>query len=238
MSALPHCICHMVSSIDGRLLVDRWTPHAAGSKDELITRHYEAIGDRLDADAFIVGRTSLAEFDGVESSTPSLGERRARPAFRADGVSGQWAVVMDSQGKLRYGSGQAEEAPIISVLSHAVTDDYLDTLRSQRVSYVFAGDDGRDIAAALTNLREMFGVNRLLLEGGGVTNGTFLEANLIDEFSVLVYPGIDGRAGGPSIVEAQVPASRPVAAGLGLTFIASEVLDDGFVWLRYQTTRQ
>jgi len=236
MSTRPYCICHMVSSIDGRLLVDRWTPHATGSKDDLITQHYESVGDQLNADAFLIGRTSMAEFDEVDSSEPSVGTAHVRPSFRAQGVSGQWAVVIDSQGKLRYASGAVEGAPIISVLSHAVTDDYLETLRAQRVSYVFAGEDGHDIVSALAELRSTFGIERLLLEGGAATNGTFLEAGLIDEFSVLMYPGVDGRSGGPSIIEAKAAPDRPVGHGAALAFIAAETLDHGFVWLRYKVS--
>ena len=42
-------------------------------------------------------------------------------------------------------------------------------------------------------LGAQFGVRRLLLEGGGHINGAFLDAGLVDEVSLLIAPGIDGR---------------------------------------------
>ena len=61
----------------------------------------------------------------------------------------------------------------------------------------------------------------------------FLKAGLIDEFSILIFPGVDGLSGVPSIVEAQgEPGDRP-AAGQALRLLGSEVLDEGTVWLRY-----
>ena len=40
-----------------------------------------------------------------------------------------------------------------------------------------------------------FGAKKLLLEGGGAINGAFLKHMLIDEFSTLIYPAVDGVAG-------------------------------------------
>jgi riboflavin biosynthesis pyrimidine reductase len=233
MTNRPYCICHMASSIDGRLLVDRWSRHVDGSTASRVGAIYEATGDRLGGDAFLIGRASMAEFDGVVTGAPSAGEVRKRPSSRSQAASGNWAVVIDSQGKLRFPEGNVEGSPILCVLGNSVADAYLDDLRSKDISYVFAGDDGHDIADALREMRTAFGIERLLVEGGAVTNGYFLQAGLIDEFSVIMYPGIDGRAGGPAIVDAHVPADQPVHTGLRLRHTHTETLDDGFVWLRY-----
>ncbi|CAO4141166.1 hypothetical protein PKCBPO_00812 [Methylorubrum thiocyanatum] len=48
-------------------------------------------------------------------------------------------------------------------------------------------------------LGETFGIETLLLEGGGAINGAFLKAGLIDEISVLIHPAVDGLAGVQSI---------------------------------------
>lgn len=229
----PYCICHMISSIDGRLLVDRWTPHVDGSKSSRVGSAYESTGDQLDGDAFIIGRTSMSEFDGVEVAGPSVADSKLRASYRAPGASGIWAVVIDSKAKLHYAKGDVEGSPIVCVLSDAVTNAYLEELRSKGISYLFAGTDGRDIVHALAELHDTFGVERLLLEGGGATNGTFFEAGLVDEISLLIYPGIDGRSGGPAIVEAGVPADKPLFPGLQLRHTATQTLDDGFVWIRY-----
>jgi riboflavin biosynthesis pyrimidine reductase len=72
-----------------------------------------------------------------------------------------------------------------------------------------------------------------LLEGGGTINGAFLKAGLVDETSLLVYPGIDGLAGVPSIFKYGGVGERP-AAGRSLRYLAAETLDGGMVWLHYR----
>jgi riboflavin biosynthesis pyrimidine reductase len=49
------------------------------------------------------------------------------------------------------------------------------------VSYIFAGEQDLDLGLALEILNRELGIKRLLLEGGGVSNGAFLRAGLIDE---------------------------------------------------------
>lgn len=44
-------------------------------------------------------------------------------------------------------------------------------------------------------LNEIFNIKRLGIVGGGNINGAFLDNHLLDEVSVLVGPGIDGRGG-------------------------------------------
>jgi riboflavin biosynthesis pyrimidine reductase len=49
------------------------------------------------------------------------------------------------------------------------------------VSYIFAGEQDLDLGLALEILNREQGIKRLPLEGGGVPNGAFLRAGLIDE---------------------------------------------------------
>lgn len=236
MSAMsrPLVICHMMSSIDGRLLVDRWTLHADGGGLSGISRMYESCGQQLAADAFIIGRRSMSEFDQVQIGDASVGPAKARRPYRDSEAHGRWAVVLDPGGRLRYAGPRVEGEPVLAVLSTQVTDVYLAELRRHGVSYAFAGKDGRDLDAALTVLHEVFDVDRLLLEGGGVTNGRFFAAGLVDEMSLLIYPGLDGRAGSPAIIEAEVVPGLPVFPGMKLQSMSTQVLAAGYVWLRYQ----
>lgn len=144
-----------------------------------------------------------------------------------------WAVVIDTSGKLRYESGHTDENPIVAVLSERVSGHYLSYLREKGVSYVFAGPDGSDIDHAVQVLGSEFNVQRLLLEGGDVTNGHFLSSGLINEISIVVYPGVDGHAGGPTIFDAKVKPSNPVLTRASLKHLSTETLEHGFVWLRY-----
>jgi riboflavin biosynthesis pyrimidine reductase len=122
----------------------------------------------------------------------------------------------------------------VVVLSETVSDAHLAGLRSERVSYIFAGKSQLDLALALDTLNRELGVERLLLEGGGGANGAFLRAGLVDEFNLIIYPVVDGAKGAPSVFdssEAEADQRSPVTA---MSLESSEVLKGGVVLLRYR----
>ena len=65
-----------------------------------------------------------------------------------------------------------------------------------------------------------------------------LAAGLIDELSLVIYPGIDGLASAPSIFEyLGGPDARP-ARGQSLELLSMDNLGHGVVWLRYRFHKQ
>lgn len=230
----PKIICHMVSSVDGRLLVGRWTPSAAGIGAGLLHRHYEEVAGRLGGEGWIVGRTTMAEIAKGEPRVPSVVPGDLRGTHVADRKGRDLAVAVDPHGKVHYGRDDVGGDHVVAVLGEGVPDAYLAELREDGVSYLFAGPDGRDLAGALDTLGEAFGVRTLLLEGGGAINGAFLKAALIDEVSLLVHPAIDGLAGVPSIFDYRGGPDEKPAAGRALRHVHTETLEGGTVWLRYR----
>ena len=77
----------------------------------------------------------------------------------------------------------------------------------------------------------------LLLEGGGGINGAFLKHGLIDEFSTLIFPAVDGVAGSQSIVDYRGPEGDRPGAGQSLRLTHCETLEGGMVWLRHAVER-
>ena len=65
--------------------------------------------------------------------------------------------------------------------------------------------------------------------GGGHINAGFLAAGLLDEVSILVGAGIDGRGGMGAVFDG-LPMERGVTP-LKLTSV--KVFESGAVWLRY-----
>ena len=59
--ARPHIICHMGTSIDGRLHPSRFTAAAAGISRDTLRGHYERIHDSFGADGWIIGRVTMNE---------------------------------------------------------------------------------------------------------------------------------------------------------------------------------
>ena len=120
------------------------------------------------------------------------------------------------------------------VLTEQVSDAHLAGLRSEPVSYIFAGKHEIDLALALEILNRELGIKRLLLEGGGGSNGAFLRAGLVDEISLAILPAVDGARGAPSVFDSSDKDAGVPAPIESMTLQSSQVLDGGAVWLRYQ----
>jgi riboflavin biosynthesis pyrimidine reductase len=223
----PYVICHMLPSIDGRIVLRDWKLSNA-------TREYEKTAATFDADAWIIGRISMEPYAG-KARVPARrnGERIAREDFIAAHDASSYAIAIDPSGKLTWRASDIDGEHVITILTEAVSDDYLAFLQSKGVSYLFGGKSRIDLAKVLRKLRARFGIEKLLLEGGGKINGSFLAADLIDELSVLVGPVADGSIGTPTLFD--VEDRRSPARNLKLLSIEKRAGD--IVWLRYRVRR-
>ena len=228
-----HIICHMISSVDGKLVSAKWSrpTHPVD-----ISGIYESVASSFNAQGWIVGRTTMAEYDaGVREGAPAqTDEIKNKKAFKGNRNDRALAIVFDPKGKLHYGSDHLSTGEhIVSVLSDNLSNQYLQELRSVGVSYVFQGKGRTALSHALESIEKLFDVKTLLLEGGGIINGAFLEAGLIDELSVLIYPGLNGVYGSDSIIGYQGQNPAP-AEHAHLQLIAAQTLSAGMVHLHYR----
>lgn len=229
----PKIISHMICSIDGRLIPGRWSKPDPKGEQDLILPIYDEAAQRLGGDGWIVGRRTMEPMvKRCEGAAESQASTLPEP-HRAERSAGALAIAIDLQGKLKPEEGHVLGDHYVSVLAGKVNSKVLSELDAAGASYVFAGMDGADLNAAMESIGSIFGVQTLLLEGGGVTNGQFLKAGLIDEISLLVYPGIDGLAGTPSIFEFVGQSDEKPADGKFLRFLSSEVMRGGVCWMRY-----
>lgn len=224
----PHVILHMASSIDGRIVPGNWPEGPTA----MLSGIYEVIHRQLKGDAWIVGRVTMAEFAQGEPVPAKASGPLPRQTWRAPGAAtGPFAVAIDQGGKLHLNIDRVNGDPLVCVLTEAVDDDHLAELRRDGISYIFAGKSELDLARAVEILGAEFGVERLLLEGGGGINGSFLSAGLVDEISLLVCPVADGLAG-PTVIDR---TSGPKGSSLKLT--ALDRLDGDVVHLRYDVVK-
>lgn len=82
-------------------------------------------------------------------------------------------------------------------------------------------------------LYDKFNITSISLQGGGIINGAMLAEGLIDELSLVIYPGIDGLATSPSIFEYLGASDELPVSGQSLELLSSEARENGIVWLRY-----
>jgi riboflavin biosynthesis pyrimidine reductase len=84
------------------------------------------------------------------------------------------AIAIDPSGRLHYGKDNVGSDHAVAVPGEQVSDAYLAELREEGVSYIFASPKGDDLALVMEHLAAVFSVRKLLLEGGGGINGSFL----------------------------------------------------------------
>jgi riboflavin biosynthesis pyrimidine reductase len=223
----PHVICLMAASVDGRTLHSRWRPKGAGS--EL----FEQVHDELAGDAWLVGRVTGQEFAKGRPYPAAPGESFPREPWLARRAAGCYGVVLDAHGKIGWGRSDIGGDPIVVVLSEAVSDAHLAGLRGEGVSYIFAGKSELDLDLALEILHRELGIQRLLLEGGGGTNGALLRAGLVDELNLILCPAVDGAKGAPSVFDSPDQDEARRAPVTAMTLLNSRALAGGAMLLRY-----
>lgn len=218
----------MGPSIDGRIVTSNW------DVSKTLGAEYERTAETFDADAWIIGRISMEPYAG-KGTIPRRKSREpiARTDFIAPHNADSFAIAIDPSGKLRWTSSDIDGEHVITVLTEEVSDNYLAFLQEKGVSYLFGGRSRIDLTKVLPKLSRSFGIRTLLLEGGGKINGSFLDADLIDELSILIAPVADGSSGTPALFD----STKKKGPARALKLISSEKRRGGIVWLRYKVVR-
>jgi len=199
----PYIICHMVQSIDGKVTGEFL------SKDECAaaTEVYYQINRDYKPDGFACGRV-IMEGSFTNGWYPDLSEFCTTDITEEDYVSpaakGFYAVAFDRKGRLGWKDAYIydydpgyNKSHIIEVLCTGADKRYLAYLQKIGVSYIFAGDDDLDLVLVMEKLKKLFGINKLLLEGGSIINGAFERSGLVDELSLVVAPVIADKTDKP-----------------------------------------
>ncbi|MDB6034678.1 MAG: bifunctional deaminase-reductase domain protein [Verrucomicrobiales bacterium] len=218
----------MVSSVDGKI-------DGESLRDVMPEGEYEAIGEKLNGDAWICGRTTMQQHFAEPKPFVSKSKKPAgpQPVFVARKAK-SYAVSVDTKGKLLWASGDLDDDHLICVVSERAPKDYLEMLRDRKISYVVSGKESVNLRNAVNQLGKHFGIRTLLLEGGGHINGGFLEAGLVDEVSLLMVPGVDGRHDISAVFDGMNP-SRKAAVPLKLKSVDKR--KKNALWLRYSVVR-
>jgi len=227
-SQRPYIICHMASSVDGKI-------DGSSLRSVMPPGEYEALHRKLGGDAWICGRTTMQQHFSekelfVSTTNTPAGPQPSYVARRSE----SYAISVDTHGKLRWSSNDLDGDHLICIVSERAPSDYLEMLRKKKISYVVSGVSSVDLTEAVKLLSEHFGIRTLLLEGGGHINGGFLEAGLVDEVSLLLLPGIDGRHDIPAVFDG-VADSKHAAVPLKLKSV--EQRENDALWIRYEVLR-
>jgi riboflavin biosynthesis pyrimidine reductase len=218
----------MVTSIDGRLHPSRFTASPDGTRREW-SEEYEKLHASMKADAWLVGRVTMAEMSKAGPHAPSGPWKVERPMHVAKTDAATFAIALDSSGKLHFQGGKLSGDHVIVLLGRDTPDSHLAELAADGVSYIVSAGAEFDIPGLLEVLAREFGIKHLVVEGGAKTNGAFLAAQVVDELRVLVAPALDGAEQVQGIVEYR----NGLAGVVRLKFKSAELLGHGVVQLWY-----
>lgn len=222
----PYIICHMMTSVDGRI-------DCAMTENLPGVQEYYATLEALQAPSRVSGRvTAELEMALPGSFTSSVSTPLGKEASSKKQAAAGYEIVMDTKGTLLWEAAE-EEQPLVIVTSEQVSKEYLAYLDSKNISWIACGRRQINLVRACDILAQEFAVKRLAVVGGGHINAGFLAAGLLDEVSVLIGAGIDGRGGMAAVFDG-LPMSSAVTQ---LQLLKVQQFASDAVWLRYKVKK-
>lgn len=226
-------------SVDGHIQVERWTNPANGTPKSELLETYSEVGKTLGTDAWTFGKNTVRSifpdrtsiFTNIEKDetkdTPTgiasvfVGKRSSRHMF----------ISFDPQADIIYTASRLRGDDILVVLEkNTATPRYLSYLRGMNLSYLVS-EDITNLGAILQAINQEFGIRSISLQGGGLLNGAMLNNGLIDELSLVVYPGLDCQKDSVSVFEGTISG---LTARKALALMSVQQKENGVVWLRYK----
>lgn len=185
----PYIISHMMMSVDGR--IDCPMVAQISGDEYYTTLNSFGTSSKLSGRVTAALECSAVTEEKSDTTGHSIDAESVNKAVDSD----EYTIVVDTHGRLQMACGEADGHPLLVVMSEQVSEEHLAMLRRNNVSWIATGKEHIDLHRAVEIMAEQFGVKRLIIVGGGNINGGFLEVGLIDELSVMIAPGIDGRRG-------------------------------------------
>lgn len=237
----PYIFCHMMTSLDGKIMGNYMeTPEgeAAGNVFYEIAfgknpyyKHQGWLSGRVTTD----DNFTFYEKPELDENAPEV------PAgdYVAEKTD-MYYVSVDPSGKLGWKNSTLTyvdtTAHVIEVLTEKAGNSYKDFLRRLGISYIIAGKDTLDYALALGKLKDLFGIETLMLGGGAALNWSFIQAGMCDEISVVVAATADGSSQTQTLFMAKEGLSSDSPVGFKLQEV--KVMDGDSVWLRYHVKNE
>ncbi len=193
---------------------------------------FETTASSFGIDAWLVGTTTMDEFDGRKTKLPCAPKNFRRQDHVANPKAKGLAIGADAKGVLRFQENEVDSDHVVLLVTDRVSNDYLAHLQGAGVSYLFCGKKQIDLPTALEKLAKYFRLRKLMLQGGGKFNGAMLKAGLIDEISHLTVPVADGGVGVQSMFD--IPGEAPSKSAATLRLMSHKLMPGGVIWARYK----
>lgn len=233
----PFVVCHMLTSLDGK--IDGAFFGMPETQPAL--KAYGSLRNYYNCQATLYGTTTMlgGYADGKASYLPVT----EKLPMRKDWVNpagkdmGNFIISVDPKGELAFSSHILSKkgrpaAHVIEVLTEQASPEHLAYLQKLGISYLFAGEKTLNCSLLSEKLYDLFGIERLMVAGGGVMNWSFLQEELIDELSLVIASVADGSTTAVSCFEKAdfMPPHAPVAFRLK----EAKPIEGNALWLRYE----
>lgn len=224
-----------MGSVDGRILVDRWSrPFGETSMSDFVNVYRET-GQSLNADAWTFGKNTILEIFPEKFNKPqhTSQSKCTERVFKSNRSSNRMFISIDPEADICYPSNTLRGDDILAVIDESASQEYLNYLHEKAISYIVVADI-TDLRSIFEHINQEFDITSISLQGGGVFDGGMLFQGVIDELSYVVYPGIDGTADSVSIFNYMGHDAVNTVTHQSLELLSVEAKACGAVWLRYK----
>ena len=181
----PYVILSAAITLDGKLGVKNKRTKLSSKNDKIRVHKL-----RSKVDAIIIGNNTVRLDNPLLTVRHTQGKNPVR-------------IILDSSGTIKSNSKiiqTCNKIPTIIAVSELISEKNLQRLRKFSLEIIVCGKNSVDIPKLLRILLKK-GIKKILLEGGGTVNWSFIKRNLIDEAIITLAPYILGGKDSVSLVE-------------------------------------
>ena len=181
----PYVILSAAITLDGKLGVKNKRTKLSSKNDKIRVHKL-----RSEVDAIIIGKNT------VKLDNPLLTVRHVKGKNPV-------RVILDSFGTIKSNSKiiqTCNKVPTIVAVSESISNKNLKRLQEYPLEIICCGKTSVNISKLLSILSRN-GIKKIILEGGGTVNWSFIKQNLIDEVIITVTPFLVGGKDSRSLVE-------------------------------------
>ena len=194
----PEITCLMISTVDGKGTGD-FLFHK--STECSLYKYFEQ-ETKLGIQGYILGTNTLLTDYAQRDYKPDLSKfSNTNISKNEDYIAKEkgdfYVIAFDIEGEIPWKEnkgkfldefGRKQVSHIFEVVTEKASKEYLAYLRSIDITYIIGGKEEIDINYVLKRLKNEFGMNKILLEGGPTINSSFFNKNLVDKIILYQVP--------------------------------------------------
>ena len=212
----PYIILNAAMTIDGKIASATGDPEISDEEDWKVVHKL-----RTEVDAIMVGKCSII-----------LDDPKLHIKFYEN--KGYYRIVLDSTLSIPIESKvvryKPEIYPTIIGTTEKASLERIKEFESNNIEIIKSGSGSRVDVINLMHILYKKGIKRILLEGGGNLNWSFIKENLVDEIRILIAPWIVGGKDAVSLVEGEGFETMIESPRYSLTSVTSR---NNYVVLKY-----